>query len=465
MNSPLPGLLIAANASHAGKTSTALALIAALNRRGYRIQPAKAGPDFIDASYLAALAKRPCLNLDPWMLGKRGLERLLSRLHNEPIADILLIEGAMGLYDGGKGSSLELAKSLNLPILLLLNVAGMGESAAALAEGFLAQARDSAVIAGLVLTHTGSATHATLLARSLRKVLGAYHVPLLGCLPRTGAPKIGSRHLGLVDIAESLPELDSNKLADWLETHVAVHRLLKTFRLTPPKETEKSESAVFFSARKPSKGKARIAIARDRAFSFCYADLPAFFVEQGYTPVFFSPLSDHSLPVCDAIYLPGGYPELFAQRLADNDAMLTALKVAHADHVPIYGECGGYLYLMQELTLQDGSAFPMAGLLPEKACVTHQLQGLGYRKAVLVWDFLHHTQVVSVRGHEFHYAHVTSHSAAPLWRLRDRHHNELGPAGCTRQATAGSFLHLPVEGGRSFWLAWLARISQRHNQG
>lgn len=458
-NAPLPGLLVAANASHAGKTSTCLALIAALAQRSLSVQPAKAGPDFIDASYLAAFARRPCVNLDLWMHGKRGLMRLLKPLQRDR-ADLLLVEGAMGLYDGGRGSSFELARALNLPVLLLLNASGMGESVAALAQGFLDKAQGKIAFAGLILTHTGSSSHSMLLARSLRSIIRRYHLPLLGCLPRAGSPRIASRHLGLVDIAESLPDLDRQALANWLEQHLTLDPLLKSLKL-PAKQNQKpkTESSLWPSITvSPKKG--RIAIARDRAFSFCYADLPAFFAEEGFAVTFFSPLTDAAPPACDAIYLPGGYPELFAHELANNDSMIKALQAAHALQIPIYGECGGYLYLLQELVLGDGTKIPMAGLLPDRAVMQSELAGLGYRQADLCWNLLSQNRRIRVRGHEFHYARVESRSDSPLWSMQNRQGRPLGPAGSTNRYTAGSFLHLAVQGSLSFWRAWLG-LSQR----
>ncbi|MCR5814286.1 MAG: cobyrinate a,c-diamide synthase [Desulfovibrio sp.] len=463
MNLPQSGFLVASNASHAGKTSTCLALIAALNRRGLIIQPAKSGPDFIDTSYLAAFAQRPCVNLDLWLLGKNGVMRLLQRLQRQntaPAADLLLVEGAMGLYDGGLGSSFALARALKLPVLLLLNVQGMGESVAALAQGFLAQAEGKIAFAGLILTHTGSHTHQALLTRALRRITKQYRVPLLGFLPRSGSPQIASRHLGLVDIAESLPELDQQAMADWFEKNVALDRLLKNLRIPCQKKSQPASTPSLCVQHVASSKKARIAIAHDRAFSFCYADLPLFFTEQGFEVRFFSPLMDQALPACEAIYLPGGYPELFAHELAANSSMIKSLTCAQAENIPIYGECGGYLYLLQELELHNGTTVPMAGLLPGKAVICSQLQGLGYRLGDLIWDIFALGQTIRVRGHEFHYARVLTQSTSPLWLLHNKQKKPLGPSGCTKKFTAGSFLHLPVEGNRSFWRAWLSLASQ-----
>ena len=492
-----PGLLLAAPASGAGKTVAALGLIRALRDAGLEVRAAKTGPDFIDAAFLAAASGAPAANLDAWMcrpgrkMRPRALPAGLARLRQRLLApqpggkrpDLWIVEGAMGLYDGGPGGSggvAELAALLNLPVLLLLNVRGMGQSVAALAEGFLRHQPPGARprFLGVICTHSGGAGHERLLREALASVLHAAKLPLLGFLPRADAPKIASRHLGLVEAREALPDMNLDGLGRWFAAHCDMAALLRALGLsaaatdgargpeTPKAATPAHAPAAFFPCRAHrtdrTAGRPRIGIARDAAFSFCYADLPALLVELGAEPVFFSPLEDAAPPEgCAGLYFPGGYPELHAGELAANAPMLAALRAFAARGLPVYGECGGYIYLMRELAA-DGRRHVLAGLLPLACHMGGRLAALGYREAAPLPGWLPelpgHAPLV-VRGHEFHYASLDSPElppgCAPLWRVRDAAGNKRPPEGCRVGRVAGSWLHLYPGGSRRFWRAWL----------
>ena len=431
------GLLVAAQASGCGKTAATLGLIAALKARNVPVAPAKAGPDFIDCSWLAAIAGRPALNLDAWMA--RDEARLVKAVEEFGSGAFLVVEGAMGLYDGPANSSAAaLASLLGLPVLLLLNARGMGQSIAALAEGFLGhepqwQDRPKPAFCGLVSTHTGSPKHAGLLAEALGPVCKRFDVPFLGCLGRTGAPQIPSRHLGLVQASEmELP--DTSALARWFSCD------LDRLRLEPNPPAPRKTGSI-------GPGPV-IAIARDAAFSFCYADLPSLLESLGARCVFFSPLNDTELPACDGIYLPGGYPELHAPELAANTALRTALAAFRG---PIYGECGGYMYLMESLEDTTGQKWPMTGLLQGHATTQKRAASLGYRKACCAaWPD------IACTGHEFHYCIAdTPSDCQPLWRCADSAGNDLGSQGQIRGNVAGSWVHLYPLGSEAFWRRWL----------
>lgn len=443
------GFIVAATGSGAGKTTTSLALVAALRARGLSIQTAKAGPDFLDAAWLAAVSGRPCPNLDGWM-GRNPsvLADILSRFAAP--ADFVIVEGAMGLYDGdanGEFSTAVLAEYLKLPVLLLLNAKGVGQSVAAMAAGFLSwhsQIFSCALsFCGIICTHVGSQRHADILARGLEPVCKKFAVPLLGFLPKKDAPIIPSRHLGLVQAAEVA--FDSYRASEWVSAHIDIDLLLKRI------STKGLANIPAISAPLPARDTTVIAIARDRAFSFCYADLPLLLEELGVAVRFFSPLSDSVPPPCSAIYFPGGYPELYARQLSLNRSMLEAVRVLARSGLPIYGECGGYMYLLEGIAgPDDAQPWAMTGLLPGVATLRSRFAALGYRAARSAW-----LGSEAVYGHEFHYAAVRGECAGPIWRLADATGADLGWAGQRKGNVAGSWVHLYPEGSRSFWLAWL----------
>lgn len=486
-NSLPPALLVAATKSGAGKTVTTLALLAALKRRGFTVQAAKAGPDFIDCAYHARVTGRSTPNLDTWMGGEASLRPLLTRAcAAEPKADAVIVEGVMGLFDGaedGSGSSADIARVLDIPVLLLADVRGTAQSAAAVVEGFMQHrpgGRSALNFAGCICTHVGSERHEAMLRRAFEDA----RLPLLGFLPRRGAPHFESRHLGLVTAEEAdLSDTGLAEAADWLEAHVDIDALLNRMGL-PKSKTRKAPPAVSAQAdadatgsdsasaadsassqarctksahRQYSAARPRIAVARDEAFLFCYADVPAVLGRFGAEIVYFSPLHDTSLPPrCTAVYLPGGYPELHAARLAANTSMKAAMHAAAKDGVRIYGECGGYIWLSQSITLPDGTVHPMCGLLPAEMIMQERFAALGYRS--VAW---HDDEAGSAaapdawRGHEFHYARQLDAACppdcTPLWQLCDRRGASLPAGGAMRGSVCGSWVHLYPAGSTDFW--------------
>ena len=489
----VPGVVIAADASRAGKTTAVLALVCALRARGLAVRAAKTGPDFIDTAWHAELTGAPAANLDAWMGGASGLRRLLRRMTRasdtpeggECPPDIVIVEGAMGLYDGGArgvGSTAQTSARLGMPVLLVLDATGMAQSVAAKAQGFIDWGRENVpglTFAGIVCSHASGEKHRRLLADALGPVCRARRVPFFGTLPRFGAPKLESRHLGLVGAQEGACAIDRSALACWIEENCRVDELLRRLGVplrrsgaskepaVPPKSpltlsSEKSAGvrAFFAPLRHRSPRGARIAIARDDAFRFCYADLPALLREMGAEIVFFSPLADAALPEgCTGLYFPGGYPELFAGALSGNGAMRHALHALAGRGIPIYGECGGFIYCMRTLHCAEGE-MPMAGLLPLSCRMEARWAALGYRRAFSAPGFPSDAPI-AVRAHEFHYARLVTEErpagCMPLWQsVRDSAGRECGALGARSGSVAGSWLHLFPEGSRAFWRAWVA---------
>ena len=346
----IPGLVVAGTGSNAGKTLTTLALLCALRARGLRVHAAKSGPDFIDAAFHAALTGAPAANLDVWMCretrseqGQRplrripqGLARVFARMLRADAdgrsADLLLVEGAMGLYDGGAGGAgctAQLAALLGLPVLLALNAHGLGQSVAALAEGFLrhrpawAAHTGQPAFAGMICTHVGGEKHKEILRQALAPLTAQTGVPLLGLLPREGAPQLKSRHLGLVEARESLPGLNRKALTAWLEAHCDVTALLRALGaplggLSTQEPVAETPAARFFAPRVRS-GKAarrpRLGVAWDAAFSFCYADLPALLRELGAEVHFFSPGPGRQYAHARGLARPGGAEPAHLRRM------------------------------------------------------------------------------------------------------------------------------------------------------
>ena len=498
---PTPGLVIGGTSSNAGKTVCTLALLCALRQRGIATAAAKVGPDYIDTAFHAAITGRPAANLDAWMCRDanptpkertsivprpglcRIMERMCAPLGTSP-PDLIVIEGAMGLYDGGQGgagSTAQLAAQLNLPVLLVCNAAGMGQSVAALISGFLRYGppKQNVRFLGILCTHVGSVQHAALLRQALAPVVKACGTPLLGLLPRQGAPNLPARHLGLVQAHEALQSIEREALANWLEAHCHVDRLLQLLRVPRHKKcsTGPETAAHFFPPRRcchPPKTRPLLGIAWDEAFSFCYADLPALLAELGARITFFSPLWDSGPPSgCAGLYFPGGYPELHAERLAANASMRTSLQLLAAEGLPMYGECGGYIYLMQSVRVGD-SVHAMCGLLPRSCTLGQQRAALGYRAGLALPGWPSPTcnghKALWVRGHEFHYAQedppqLTQHVPAtasvgtPLWRLYDSRGTFMHDEGCRSGNVAGTWLHCYPEGARHFWRAWLCTLT------
>jgi len=431
--SSAPGLLIASPASGSGKTTLTLALLAAFRAQGLRVASAKAGPDFIDPAFHAAASGRSCHNLDPWAMRRELLAGLIAEAGRE--AELLLVEGVMGLFDGaadGSGSSAELALLAGWPVVLVVDVAGQGASLAALVKGFR-DFRPGLEMAGVIANRIGGPGHRQILEAALREI----GVPLLGALPREAALRIPDRHLGLVQAREH-PNLAAflARAGAWAAEHVDLPALR---RLARPSPLARAASTALL---RPI-GQ-RTAVALDDAFAFAYPHLLDGWCAQGAELLPFSPLADEApAPDADAIYLPGGYPELHAGRLAANGRFLAGLRSAAARGAVLYGECGGYMVLGERLVDAEGAGHAMAGLLALETSFRERHLHLGYRALRLVEDGPLGSAGAAFRGHEFHYATVGREEAAsPLFLATDARGRTLGTTGAARGRVLGSFMHL-----------------------
>jgi cobyrinic acid a,c-diamide synthase len=428
------GLIVAAPRSGAGKTTVTLALLAALRRRGLAVQAAKAGPDYIDPAFHAAVTGRSSINLDSWAMPPCLLDALMSDVAES--ADMIVVEGVMGLFDGigappGRtGSTADLARRFGLPVLLVVDASGQSQSAAALVRGFTTH--DPAVqIGGVVLNRVGSERHRRLVSGAI----SALGIPTLGSIARDESLSLPERHLGLVQASEHGDiEARLTGLADLAERHIDLDGIA---RLAAAPRIELSLGA---SAINPPG--ARIALAQDEAFTFIYPHLTQGWRREGAQIVSFSPLADEPPPEsCDACWLPGGYPELHAGRLAAAHKFRDGIKGFAATR-KVHGECGGYMVLGESLEDADGVSHGMTGLLGHATSFAQKKLHLGYREARLLFDSPLGPEGSLVRGHEFHYASLTATgNDVPLAELADGQGRKLGTAGGRRGNVTGTFFH------------------------
>ncbi|MDA8415076.1 MAG: cobyrinate a,c-diamide synthase [Desulfobacteraceae bacterium] len=441
------GFLIAAPQSGSGKTTVSLAIMAAFTRRGLKVAPFKCGPDFIDPGYHSLVTGRPSINLDGWMCPAEFVKDTFC-LHSGG-TDVAVIEGVMGLFDGigsssGEGSSAQIAAITGAPVVLVVNARGMAASAAALVKGF-ADFDPQVRLAGVIFNNVGSEYHGQLLRESLAVALPGLTV--FGCILRDDSLAIASRHLGLVT-AEDNPLSTGfvDRLAEMAEGCLDLEglaglgfdsaqpaggtRLVSDARLVDPKNGPKSgvEPPV------------RIAVASDAAFCFCYADNLRLLREAGAGIVFFSPLTDCGLPPDIAgIYLPGGYPELYTERLSANVGMKGAILSAIHAGMPVYAECGGLIYLSQGLA--DGG--DLVGLFPARAGMLPKRKALGYRQVETLADCIIGAAGTVARGHEFHYSEIGTLPDAIARRYRvTRQGRELADEGFCFHSCLASYIHL-----------------------
>lgn len=433
MSSP-PGLLISAPNSGAGKTTVMLGLLRAFRDRGVIVQPFKSGPDYIDPAFHFAASGRKSYNLDTWAMATEVIHGLVSFSDG---ADLILAEGSMGLFDGvakpgqsGHGSSAEIALTLGWPVVLVLDIGGQAQSAAATALGF-AKYNESLHLAGVILNQVASPRHERLTKLGMEKV----GIEVLGVLPRRRDLSLPRRHLGLIQASEH-PELDGfiSEYAAFLDEHVDLDRL-QTHAVS-------SASPYRTELRLPAPPGQHVAIARDGAFSFIYPHLLAYWRSCGADLSFFSPLADEvPKPSADVVWLPGGYPELYAGKLARAERCFKAIK-HHATTRPVHGECGGYMVLGEQLIDKKGEAHRMLGLLGLVTSFSERAFHLGYRLAEVISFNSLFSRKTKWRGHEFHYSRILKQPDEPLFRVKDAEDCLVPETGSVRGTTSGTFFHM-----------------------
>ncbi|MBM1555206.1 cobyrinate a,c-diamide synthase [Sulfitobacter mediterraneus] len=436
-----PGLLISAPSSGTGKTTLMLGLLAALRGQGVNVQPFKSGPDYIDPAFHTAASGRASFNLDSWSMDRAMIDGLVG---NADGADLILAEGSMGLFDGvavpgacGNGASADTAALMGWPVVLVLDVSGAAQSVAATALGFK-QMRPDVTLAGVVLNRVASPRHETLVRVGMDQV----GVRVLGSLPRRKEIEMPERHLGLVQAGEqeNLPELLAEAAA-----FVAEHVDLDALRAAAAGTLDTAPTP-----KKITPPGQRIALARDDAFAFVYPHLLAGWRAAGAEVLPFSPLGNEAPDAgADVCWLPGGYPELHAGKLAAAETFRTGIQ-AFAQTKPVHGECGGYMAMGAGLVDKEGNRHQMTGLLGLETSFEKRKFHLGYRKADLNAAIPGHSARSQLRGHEFHYATILNEPDAPLAAITDSNDLAVPETGSVRQfegggVATGTFFHMIAE--------------------
>lgn len=431
----IPGLMISAPASGTGKTTVMLGLLRALRDAGVQVQPFKSGPDYIDPAFHRAASGRSSFNLDTWAMGDGLLDTIVSEALG---ADLAIAEGSMGLYDGvatkgavGHGASAETARWMGWPVVLVVDVSGQAQSAAAVALGFVRYWPDLP-FAGVILNRVASPRHERLTRLGMERA----GLRVLGALPRRGDLTLPERHLGLVQAAEH-PDLDKAiaDYADFLRAHVDLDAL----RAAATGQRNPARGAL------PAPPAQRIALAQDAAFSFTYPHLLEGWRRAGAEILPFSPLADEAPdPQADLVWLPGGYPELHAGQLAEACVFRAGL-LQHAQTRPVHGECGGYMALGAGLVDKGGVRHQMAGLLGLETSYAKRRMHLGYRQARLREPMPGFRPGTMLRGHEFHYSTILAQPDAPLAQVYDADGGDVAETGSSRGRVTGTFFHLISE--------------------
>ena len=450
-----PRLVLAGLAGDSGKTLVTLGLAGAFTSRGLVVAPFKKGPDYIDAAWLGAATGKPGRNLDTFLMDSEAIGEAVAR--GEP-ADLMLVEGNRGLYDGldaaGSHSTAELAKLLRAPVVLVVDVTKMTRTAAALVLG-CASVDPNVYVAGVVLNRIATSRQEQVIRDAIRDVSGHR---VFGAVPRLQGDLLPGRHLGLVTAAETpAREEGLSAVTEAVAAHVDLEAILDVARSAPPVE--------FSDRTAPTMGpRVRIGVLRDEAFSFYYPENLEALEEAGAELVFVSPLADRELPALDALYLGGGFPEVYAERLADNQELRESVRSAAEHGLPMYTECGGLMYLARKLIVGT-SSYPMAGVLDLVVEQTPKPMGHGYVIADVDRPNPFFATGTSLRGHEFHYSHVVGGDVPSTAVLRLRRGCGVGGGrdGLVVGRVWASYIHLHAL-GTPCWAPGLASLAQTYQQ-
>jgi len=436
----IKGFVIAATGSGAGKTTLTLAMLSYLVEKGYKVAPFKVGPDFIDPGHHTQIAKKTSVNLDSWMLTREYNQRLFRE--NVRDSDLAVVEGVMGLFDGidglsEAGSTAEMAKWLNLPVVLVVSAKGKARSVAAIVRGF-EEFDPDLKLAGIIFTMTGSPRHYDYLKQAVEQNC---RTRCLGHLPRDESVVMPERHLGLVTAEEQVLGGESlARLSAMVREHVDMECLINGLDSFDIPQGEPAKAA-WADETGPV-----IAVARDKAFCFYYPDNLDILKKSGASLVEFSPLKDDGLPKgIDGLYLGGGYPEEYAEELSQKTGLFRQIREFSRRDMPIYGECGGFMVLCKSLRTMDGTrTYPMAGCFDVDVRVSTHLRSLGYREITLARDTIIGRQGMRLRGHEFHYSSLQNpeFDAPDVYQVTSRQGQVLSLKGYQVFNTLGSYLHV-----------------------
>lgn len=437
MKKIFPRLIIAATQSGSGKTTIVSGILSALKNRGLKVQSYKVGPDYIDPGFHEISSGRPAHNLDSWLVGKEKIADIFLKTFGD--SDIAIVEGVMGLFDGGKGgisSTAEISKILNAPVVLVIDAKSMGTSAAAVALGFR-EFDKSVNFAGVILNRIGSESHKKIICDALDEI----GIKNFGAIKRDENFILPERHLGLVPTAENNFSDVIKKISVAVENQIDLDGLISLAKNSPPLEEKIFPLRITHHA-------LRIATAKDAAFNFYYEESLHELEKLGAEIIFFSPLNDRTLPKnIDGLILGGGFPEIFAERLEENKIMRESIKNFAENNFPIFAECGGYMYLMKSIKNFDGKIFEMCGVIPNRAEMTKKLQMVGYVEATLKKNCVIGEANDKIRAHEFHFSVETENlSEKNIFDCERLRTGKKYFAGYAEKNILASYLHIHFVG-------------------
>ncbi len=407
--------VLAGTGSGVGKTTFTIGIMRALMKRGLTVQGFKCGPDYIDPTYHTAVTKRPSRNIDSFMMSHNTVCAIVARASQD--ADAAIIEGVMGFYDGksplsNEGSAAHISEITKSPVILIVNAASMARSAAAIVKGFQMLDENSNIV-GVIANQLGSKSHFEIVKTAIEQECG---IPVIGYLPKGAVPMMPSRHLGLVPAIER-GDLDSyfDSLAEAIEETVDIVQLLEI-----TKTQSLDVSASIFDAQ-PQRQEVHIAVARDAAFNFYYEENLELLRAYGATLHYFSPLQNEEVPEkAQGLYIGGGFPEEFAEALAKNEVAKQSIRAALERGLPTLAECGGFMYLTEEIVNRQGQVFPMLGVIPGRVSMQDKLAALGYREITGVRGNFLINEEEQAKGHEFHYSTYEGEHTSPAYFSKGR---------------------------------------------
>ena len=434
MRNNFPRIIIAATQSGSGKTTITAGLLKALKNRGLNVQPYKIGADYIDTGWHSLACGKISHNLDSWLVGNDNIQKIFVETAQN--ADISVIEGVMGLFDGGKGgisSTAHISKLLNAPILLIIDAKSMGTSAAAIALGF--REFDKEInLAGVILNRLGSESHKNIIVDALNQ-LG---IKVFGAIYRNDEFFLPERHLGLVPTTENNSNV-INKICAAVEAQIDINSVISLAKSAPTLKNITNHYQL-------TTNHLKIAVARDEAFNFYYESSLNVLKSLGAEIIYFSPLNDKNLPKSDGLIIGGGFPEMFAARLQQNKSLRADILNAAADNLPIYAECGGFMYLMRSLIDFDGKSYEMCGVIDGSATMTNKLQTVGYIEAEILSDCVIGRRGDKIRAHEFHFSIANTNSEEKIFKCTRIRTGKEYFAGVCKKNLVASYLHMHFVG-------------------
>ena len=437
-----PRIIIAATQSGAGKTTITSGILAALVKRGLNVQAYKVGPDYIDTGFHEIASGKPSHNLDSWLVGENKLVEIFFTPSRSP--KLAVIEGVMGLYDGGVAgvsSTAQIAQILQIPVVLVIDVKSMGTSAAAVALGFR-EFDKNLNLAGVILNRVGSDSHKKIIVDALEKL----NIKCFGAIKRNENFILPERHLGLVPTAENNFAEVIEKICATVESEIEIDALIKIAETAPDVEIP------IKNALTPNTYnlKPKIAVAKDAAFNFYYEESLNELEKRGAELVYFSPLTDEILPEnISGLIIGGGFPEMFAEKLQANKKIRRAIRTAAENNLPIYAECGGFMYLMNSITNFEGKNFEMCGVIPARAVMTDKLQTVGYIDAEILSDCIIGKAGDKIHAHEFHFSTAEISDDKNIFNCKRMRTGKIYRAGFFTENIVASYLHIHFAGFQS----------------